>query len=160
MNENQQDNSAKPIVTASITGEKTCNTEAPLQVPSASAESRNTTLRQVATRAEIPYGTAAEFFNGREVPDEARRRLESAASELGYTPLQVRAPDGGTCNALQPELCNPCEECGELMPMASYERWLARSNGDTIVRPDRRYCSNACRQRAYRKRSKSASQVA
>jgi hypothetical protein len=52
---------------------------------------------------------------------------------------------------------NACEECGRPLGVPAWHGEFRRQalwepEAVFYVRPDRRHCSNACRQRAYRKR--------
>jgi hypothetical protein len=50
-----------------------------------------------------------------------------------------------------------CEDCGERLPESGPgSRLMARLRGIPAIRADARYCSNACRQRAYRRRRRSS----
>lgn len=55
---------------------------------------------------------------------------------------------GGHCTACHAHSHQACEACGQCLP-----EWRSRKQySDRGRRGDRRYCSNACRQRAYRLR--------
>jgi hypothetical protein len=54
-----------------------------------------------------------------------------------------------------------CEDCSERLPESGPgSRLMAGLRGLTAIRADARYCSSACRQRAYRRRRRLSAELA
>ncbi|MGF1610682.1 MAG: LacI family DNA-binding transcriptional regulator [Kiloniellales bacterium] len=71
-----------------------------------------TTLSQIAERAGVSVATVSNVLNGtKAVREETRRRVEQAASELGYSPSRfargLKTGKSSTIGMIVPDLTNP-----------------------------------------------------